>query len=343
MRDVLVEASTARSAGAPVSEPGVAMSPRLGLDLGGTSIKWVLLGAGDVILDQGSVPTPNTGVEATLTVIADLAAKHAEPAIGGAGVGLAVPGSVDHATSRVLELPNIAGDWNGLLVGDHLSAKTGLAWRVVNDARAFAMGELATGVAKGTSDALFVTLGTGVGGALAVHGVIEMGAAGLIGEIGHVSIETGGRPCGCGHLGCLETYAGAAGMLTEAARRGFQAPGSETDGDPVNPLAALFSAAHDGDPIALAVVSEAGAALGTALGQLSTFLAPTLVVIGGGVSRGFARMEPSFRVALADHTRVVPGPEVRLTERPDFAGAIGAALWATEVTASRARHSWEKS
>ena len=73
------------------------MSPRLGLDLGGTSIKWVLLGAGDVILDQGSVPTPNTGVEATLTVIADLAAKHAEPAIGGAGVGLAVPGSVDPA------------------------------------------------------------------------------------------------------------------------------------------------------------------------------------------------------------------------------------------------------
>ena len=319
------------------------MSPRLGLDLGGTSIKWVLLGEDDAIVDQGWVATPSGGVEATLAVIAGLAARQAEPTIGAVAVGLAVPGCVDHATSRVLELPNIPGDWNGLLVGDHLSAKTGLPWRVVNDARAFALGELHAGAAKGSSDALFVTLGTGVGGALAIRGVIEMGTAGLIGEIGHVGVEGDGRPCGCGRRGCLETYAGAAGMLAEATRRGFRAADPEADGHSITPLTALFDAALGGDPVAVGVVSEAGTALGRALGQLSTFLAPTLVVIGGGVSRGFAQMEVSFRAALADYTRVVALPEVRLAQRPDFAGAVGAALWATEANASHAHHSWEKS
>lgn len=307
------------------------VSAFLGLDLGGTSIKWARLGSDGALLDQGAVPTPADGVERTLAAIAEIVASWGSSAGPGRRIGLAVPGSVDHATSRVLNLPNIPGDWAGVLVAGRLAAATGRDWRVVNDARAFAFGELRMGAARDDADALFVTLGTGVGGAMAVHGRLEMGTAGLIGELGHVSVETGGRPCGCGHRGCLEAYAGAAGMLAEAARRGFRA-GDPTAGLPS--VAHLFDASRAGDPIARGVVAAAGSALGQALGQLCTYLAPSIVVIGGGVSHGFDQLQPTFIEALTEHVRVVPLPRVRLSRRPEIAGAIGAALWAAEADAT---------
>jgi glucokinase len=303
-----------------------AASPRLGVDVGGTRIKWALLGDGDVVLRHGAVATPTSGVDATLAAVSQIAAEHA--GADDTCVGVAVPGSVDHATSRVLSLPNLPGEWTDVLVADLLEARTQRPWRVLNDARAFAFGELRTGAARGASDALFITLGTGVGGALALHGAVEMGTGGLIGEIGHVCVEQGGRPCRCGGRGCLETYAGADGMVAEAHRRGLALEQPNATGSQTDPLSALFAAARSGHPDAAAIVAEAGAALGATIGRLATFLAPTVVVIGGGVSKAFADIEPHLSAALTVHHQVVPPPELRVTSRPDIAGAIGAALWA---------------
>lgn len=313
----------------------------LGVDVGGTRIKWALVGSGDVVLDHGTVATPTAGVDATLAAVARIAAEQ----VGAADtcVGLAVPGSVDHATSEVLSLPNLPGDWTGVRVADLLGARTHRPWRVLNDARAFAFGELRSGAARGASDALFVTLGTGVGGALALHGSVEMGAAGLVGEIGHVCVHQNGRPCGCGGRGCLETYAGADGMLAEARRRGLALTQEPVGGGQAGPLTALFAAAHDGQPDAVEIVAEAGAALGATIGRIATFLAPTVVVIGGGVSNAFADLEPHLRTALAEHHHVVPVPELRLTTRPDTAGAIGAALWARASSTTTDSHTRETS
>jgi len=275
----------------------------LGVDVGGTATKWVVLdGTGDV-RHEGSVPTPTGGPEAVLELIGALCRQYEK--ISGVGVG--VPGNVDVETGRLRFVPNVAGDWAGFPLAERVAAATGRPSTVVNDARAFALAELRHGAARGWSSALFVVLGTGVGGAIAIDGRVLRNATDSAGEIGHLTVEPAGRPCGCGHRGCLETLASG----------------------PALGGGATAEAALAGDEHAAHRVRVAGWALGTAIGSALALLGLRTVVIGGGVAAALPLLRPDIEAELAGRTALLGECEVREAALGVRAGAIGAALWAT--------------
>jgi glucokinase len=312
----------------------------LGLDLGGTSVKWVVMGddgGGDggaggrnTIQASGRVPTPHTGdVDDVIAALVGIARQ--APAAG--RVALAAAAVVDAVAGSLLVVPNIPGDWASRTIRSELADATGRSVALVNDARAFAWGQLCLGAAAGASDAVFVTLGTGVGGAVASGGELRLGHLGRGGEIGHIPVDPeGGRRCGCGARGCLETLAGGkaiAEMGTDAIRAGAAPALTEITGGRADRVSAgdVFAAA-DRDPACAAIVTGAGRALGRVLAGLASTLAPEVVVVGGGLSAGLATLMPYLDEAFAEQARLVATPKVVPADFADLAGAVGAAAWA---------------
>lgn len=164
----------------------------LGVDVGGTNIKWAILD-GDSLAESGATPTPQDGERA---VVARVAALIGERAGGTQGVGITVPGHVDDTTGRTGIVPNLPGRWRDFPLRDALARDTGRRVALLNDARAYALAELHLGAAAALADVLFVVVGTGVGGAVVLQRELLGGAAGRVGEVGHVSVRPGGPPAG---------------------------------------------------------------------------------------------------------------------------------------------------
>ena len=317
-----------RGPGDMISE-GAASAPFLGLDLGGTSIKWVTLVDGQVAA-KGQVPTPQSGVDDVLAALARLAAA----APDAQAIGVAAAGALDPVSGRLLVAPNIAGDWSRRPIGAQLATATGRPVSLANDARAFAYGQLRYGAAAGSSDALFVTLGTGIGGAVASDGQLRLGLGRRGGEIGHMPIEpVDGRKCGCGAIGCLESIAGGRALAelgADLVRTGAApALAAEVAGRPEAVAPADVVRAADRDPACARLVARAGHALGMALAGLANALAPEVIVFGGGVAAGLPAFRPHIDDILSRHTVLVENPRI-VTAFDGHAGAIGAAAWAAE-------------
>jgi glucokinase len=302
----------------------------LGVDVGGTSTKWVVLDGAEVAV-QGRFDTPAEPETLAARLTEALAA-------GGAPrrVGVALPAVLGGGGRRIAVAPNLPSAWVGTPLADTLSACLERPVTLCNDARAFALAEsrrgagrdrrvvvaltLGTGVGAATGCAIVfgVILGTGVGGGVVVDGAVLPGRAGLAGELGHLVVDPDGPRCGCGARGCLEAYAGGRSMLTACAANGRS----------FGTVAALVAAARDaGDDAALGVLSRAGAALGRALLAVAAVVAPDLVVLGGGVSAAYDLLEPSLEAALAAGSPATPALDIRRSTLGDHAGAIGAALW----------------
>ena len=126
-----------------------------------------------------------------------------------ASVGIGVPGLYDPATGVTRFLVNLPGPWAGHAVAAPVASATGLPAFLVNDARAFGLAELRLGAGRGASSMVGFTLGTGVGGVIAVDGKVHQGHDGTGGELGHQTIDPEGPLCGCGNHGCLEAFARA--------------------------------------------------------------------------------------------------------------------------------------
>ena len=204
-----------------------------------------------------------------------------------------------------------------------------------NDANATAWAELRFGAAQGRRDVLCITLGTGIGGALVIDGLVFRGANGLAGEFGHMQVVPGGRRCECGNRGCWEQYSSGNALVREArelvhtesplAARLRELVGGDAD---LISGATVTRAAREGDPAAEEILRAVGTWLGTGLAGLVAGFDPELVVIGGGVSEaGDLLLEPA-REALArnltgrGHRPVPPVVAARLGPS---AGMIGAA------------------
>ena len=305
------------------------MGRALGLDVGGTAIKWAVLTDGTVA-DHGSVPTPRDGAErvvAAMTQVADSVG-----AVDGVGVG--VPGLYEPDGSTTL-LPNVPGAWAGFPLGARLSDAIGTPVSVCNDARAFTLAELRVGAGRGCRDIVAVTLGTGVGGGVTSGGRVHFGLRHRAGEIGHQVVDPQGMRCGCGARGCVETIASGPAIVAAAARAVWQ--GVESDlaqacsGDPAALTPELVAdVARAGDTFAVDIMQRAGWALGAALANACTILAPERIVIGGGVSSALDVLSPTIEQVIADRARLPDSPPVIAAELGPKAGAIGAGLWSLE-------------
>lgn len=300
----------------------------IGVDLGGTSI---VVGAvpldGSAVWGLASRPTPVTagpeGVVALIAEMVDDCVRMTTRTTGSVkldvvGVGIGAPGPLDTAAGVVLFAPNL--HWRDVPLRGQVAQATGLDARLENDANCATLGEWWQGAARDARYAVGITIGTGIGGGIVLDGKLYHGAADVAGEIGHMTIAYAGRRCSCGNYGCLEAYASGTAIAARAVE-GLEA-GVESrllsyvDGNVGGVTAAtVYQAAHDGDPLALAVITDTAKYLGTGLANIINVLNPDIVVVQGGVTlagdRLFAPLRAevnlrAFRPAVRA-CRIVPG------------------------------------
>lgn len=267
--------------------------PRIGVDVGGTKIAAGLVGPDGSVRYAATRPTPaQAGPRAVLDAVRE-AAEGVRAAASGpvTAIGVGAPGVVDASAGTVLSSTALMADWAGTPVRAYLRAAfPGLAVAVDNDVNAMALGELRFGAAVGLDSVLYVSVGTGIGGAYAIGGRLVRGAHHAAGEIGHL-VASGSRRCSCGGIGHVESV--ASGPAIEAAYA--EASGTGASAEHVG-LREIVRRADAGDPGAAAVIAGAAEVLGTVLGGLACAFDPEAVVLGGGVAGIGARFtEPVDR------------------------------------------------
>lgn len=317
-------------------EPAVA----IGIDVGGTKVLGVALGAEGAVQVEHRVLTPPTSpglVDALCEVVAALDLAAAAPVPLPVGVG--APGLVTRS-GDVLFSPNLPGS-GGLALAESLRGRLDPGRRVLadNDATSAVWGEAVHGAAKGASDAIMITLGTGIGGGIVAGGRLIRGANGFAGEIGHMVVDPSGPVCPCGRAGCWERYASGSG-LGRLGREAAQAGLSPrlvglAGGDPESVRGEhVTGAAAEGDAGAVEVMDRFAWWLAAGLANLANALDPQVMVIGGGlVEAGEVLMAPTRREFLKLVEAGGARPEIRVVPAAlgERAGAIGAATLAAEL------------
>ncbi len=244
------------------------------------------------------------------------------------GIGVAAPGPLDPYRGVVLTAPNVPA-WKEEPLQAKIEGALGVPARLGNDANLAALGEAHYGAGRGRAHVLYLTLSTGVGGGVVCHGRLLLGAHGLAGELGHITVDPQGPMCPCGQRGHLEALV-AGPALVRAARRALADHPSSRLHD-ASPLTgeAIARAAHEGDALAQRILEDAGRYLGQALADLCHIFNPEVVILGGGVSRSGPWLWEAARRTLADRL-MQPGylPDLVPAQLGDDVGLLGAyALW----------------
>jgi glucokinase len=294
-----------------------ASSRHLGLDLGGTNIKAVVaerIGSDWRVLDRDQVATPAAdGPDAIVDRLIDVGRELIGRSDGVESVGIGIPGLYDPAAGTTRFLVNIPGAWAGKPVAGPVGSALGLPAALINDARAFGVAELRLGAGRGVSTMIGFTLGTGVGGVIAVGGHVYQGHDGTAGELGHQTIEPDGPWCGCGNRGCLEAFARADQVAAIC--------GTATAEEAI-------ARARAGDARAIEGFAQVGRYLGIGIASMITVITPDRVVIGGGLAVAVDLMLPAIHAELRRRVRTTSLDSVTVVtaELGTWAGAIGAAI-----------------
>jgi glucokinase len=264
----------------------------VGIDVGGTNIVvGTVAEDGSEILGVVSEPTVSEqGPDAVVERIVGLARSSMALAGGKdiVGVGIGSPGPLNTRTGVVLLTPNLG--WVNMPLRDRVAQGVGLPATLDNDANCAVFGEWWRGAARDTEHVVGLTIGTGIGGGIVLHGDIYHGASDIAGEIGHMTIDSTGRRCKCGNYGCLEAYASGPAIAARAVE-GIEAGADSAlpryvDGDLTKITAqVVYDAAHDGDLFALETVRETAKLLGAGVANIINIFNPEVVVICGGVTR----------------------------------------------------------
>ena len=295
----------------------------IGVDIGGTRTKLVLLEHPATVRDSGEIPSRLDGGQELVNAVAEAARGWLAQLPAPVALGVAVPGIVDRAAGRVLEAPNL-DILDGLDICAALHSATGVEVSLDNDANAAGLAEARLGAAAGCRSAVCLTVGTGVGGAIIHEGQLWRGHSDMAGEIGHLAV-------GCDPTRYLEEDVGA-GAVVRAYR---QLSGQAAEGVDA---ATVARRAEVGDDAARQALAQCGAQLGIGLAILVDLLNPERIVVGGGVAGagewflGPARSEGRRRAWPQSWSHC----EVVVARLGAQAGAIGAALLAAERGRERA-------
>ncbi|WP_237771295.1 ROK family protein [Kribbella sp. ALI-6-A] len=299
------------------------------VDLGGTRMKCGLVAADGAVLHRETRPTPRTVpdrndggravLDALLETVVELGQKAAADGHTVRAVGVVVPGIID-AEHGTVSAENLL--WVGTPVLAELQAAVGPGRQVVlaHDVRGGGYAELRQGALKGTTNSLFLPLGTGIAAAMVVDGSLVSGD-GYAGELGHTRFVHGqaAELCACGQYGCLETVASAAAL----ARRYGVRTGRVVDG-----AREVLELLAEGDADAAIVWEEALAALVDALVLYTTLVAPTRIAIGGGLVGAGETLLAPLRAGLHERLTFQREPEIVAAVLGEDAGCLGAALMA---------------
>lgn len=297
------------------------------IDVGGTTIKGAVFARDGKVVDEKRCPTgAEQGPEVVIESIMQLALE-LTTASPPAPLGLAVPGLVRERDGVVLEATNLG--LRDVPMRALASERLGTTVTVMHDVRAAALAEGTLGAARGRSDYLLLTVGTGVGAAVVLGGEPYTGVHGLGGELGHVTVDPRGPRCACGGTGCLETLASAGAV----ARRYGQTVDAEE----------VARRAEAGDTTAAQVWRDAIDALALAIDSYATLLDPELVVIGGGLAEAGPLLFDPLRDRVRELRRFGPPPEVVRAGFGAEAGRYGAAIaaWRAGGLDDKAISGWE--
>ncbi len=312
----------------------------IGVDLGGTNIVVGAMSAdGKHHFAMRSIPTSaELGAEGVADrivgliegVVLDTIAETNSSRRDVIGVGVGAPGPLDREKGLVVVAPNLG--WRNFPLRDRISERLRLPVTLDNDANCATVGEWWQGAARGGTNVVGMTIGTGIGGGLILDGKLFHGVSDVAGEIGHTTIDLNGRHCKCGNYGCLEAYASGPAIATRArevlVREETASLLPSLVGNKLESITAetVYKAAQQGDAVASEIVRDTARYLGAGIANLLNILNVDVVVVAGGVTQaGDALFVPlraevrrrAFRPAV-DAARIVPG------ELPGTAGVVGA-------------------
>lgn len=306
----------------------------VGIDFGGTFIKMALVSGKGEVLARAKIPTRQAvGVDGWL----DAVAGGLEQLRGGKegvdpleGIGVGVPGFVDYERGFVYDLANVPG-WTGVHLKPLIEKRFNLRAQIDNDVNAMALGECTFGVGRALQHAVFVTLGTGVGGGLLINGKLYRGACSMAGEIGHMSIQMDGIRSPQGRGG-LEQYVGNRRFvertvkLLEQGRPSLIRDLAKGDWSAITPEL-IEQAARKGDALAIEIYDFVADCLATAFASAAYLIQPQAFIVGGGVAKSGNILFDPLRKHLQE--RLSPffaeRIEVKAAELGNDAGVIGAA------------------
>ena len=304
----------------------------IGVDMGGTSIKFAVVQGTEIIGRGEPMPTAEfPSPEAVTGEIGNRLRALIAQYPGIAAVGMGLPGFVDHAAGTVDSLTNVPG-WYDVPIRRILEQETGLPAAVDNDANCMAYAEWKLGAGRGMRDLVCLTLGTGVGSGVVANGALLRGHLGAAGELGQVGIDYQGRIGHYGNRGAIEDYIGNR-ELAAAAQMAYAAAGQEKSLDELTPLH-LEQAAKAGCPVAAALWDDTARKLAACMLCCHYILNPQAFIIGGGIAKaGELLFAPVRRYLQAqiyaphfDKLQILPA------QFGSEAGIIGAARLALDVT-----------
>lgn len=278
----------------PVTDFGkVEAEYHIGIDLGGTNIIAGIVDTSNRILAKAGTPTlagrPASDIMADMAAMSLEAAARADiPFENVKSIGIGAPGTANKQSGIMEVAVNLF--WEMVPLRDAVSQLLKRPVYIENDANAAAYGEYIAGVARGYDSSLTITLGTGIGGGMVLHGQILEGFnyGGM--EVGHMVIVKDGRQCACGRRGCFERYASASGLILTTLEHMEQHPGSRmwtlTEGDRSKVSGwTAFDAMRDGDNAAALAVAAYISDLACGITNLINILQPDILAIGGGISK----------------------------------------------------------
>jgi len=260
------------------------MNCAIGIDLGGTDIKYALVKEDGTVLYESLRPTQaETSRERIINNLKEaagetlrFAGKKEQKVIG---MGIGTPGIVDDG--KVLGGAENLKDWENLPLGKILEQHLKLPVFVENDANVLGLAEVRYGTAKGNKDVIFLTIGTGVGGAMILNGRLYGGYGNRGGELGHIIVDPDGEQCPCGAIGCLEAHGSVMSLIRDYKRL---LPGYGTQNHENIDGRFIVNKYHEQESAAIKAMNRHFDYLGMGVASYINIFSPQKVIIGGGIT-----------------------------------------------------------
>ncbi|NKM58516.1 ROK family protein [Rhizobium anhuiense] len=270
----------------------------IGIDLGGTQARGALVDEqGNVIARREERTDAHGGPDRILSQIRGLAdALLATSDLSNVvGIGVSAPGPIDTVAGVARNIPTLSGFADFPLRAE-LQGRFPFPVSLENDGIAAAIGEWQFGAGKSVDNLVYVTVSTGIGGGAITDGHVLRGRRGMAAHIGHMSVMPNGELCPCGNRGCFEAY-GSGTAFTRRARMRAAECGDTTLGANGNEIHSrdVFAAARNGDHLSNKLIDEEAEILGRGFTSLIHIFSPDTVIVGGGLSNEFARLQPGIQ------------------------------------------------
>lgn len=313
----------------------------IGIDVGGTYVKFLAVDESGKTLKQDQIPTrAEEGPKAFIEKVAAFTLNWQKEFKGRPmAVGMGIAGEADPEKGHIHFAPNL-NKWRNVSISEPFEKMTGMSCVLENDANMAGWGAYDWELKRKYRNVLAVTLGTGVGGGIVLDGKMFHGGSGAAGEIGHIKVVPEGELCNCGSRGCVEAYAGNYAICRRTAQSLEKAPPKSLlkricAEEGVSTLS-LFKAAEQGDPLALRIWEETGTYLARGLASVCLVLNPDAVVLTGGVSRASKFFLRAINEEFGRQTIVTPFKHLKLVvAETSNLGSIGAAMFGMEWNRAR--------